>query len=464
MNNYKKLINNSLIFAIGNFGSKLIVLFLVPLYTYYLTPSEYGTSDIILSIVSLLTPVITLSVFDAVLRFVMENKESNKNIFTNGFIITVLGNIIFMIITPLFLVFGSRIELVLLMISILFSQSFQSLLSQFTRSIGKVKLFAFNGILTTLSLLISNLIFLVLFNKGLIGYLISQVISLAISNIYLFIKLKAWRLLSINYYDGRLLKMMLLYSLPLMPNALMCWLTNTSNRFFILYFLGASTTGLFAVANKIPSILSIVQSVFFQAWQMSAIETYNQKNSENFYSNVFLYFSIIMILSISILLIMIKPIFIFFISSSFFESWRLTPFLLIAVMFSSFSSFLGTNYIASKETKGILYSTILGAFINIFLSLVLINLLGANGAGIATTISFLSMWIYRYIDTQKYIQMSINWKKLLINLFLLFIQIALFYSSNLLYNGMMVLILLIIMYNNRCELLLMGKKILGGFK
>ena len=74
MNNYKKLINNSLIFAIGNLGSKLIVIILVPMYTYYMTTSDYGMVDILTTTVNMLLPIISLSVFDAVLRFTMDRE------------------------------------------------------------------------------------------------------------------------------------------------------------------------------------------------------------------------------------------------------------------------------------------------------------------------------------------------------------------------------------------------------
>ena len=430
MNNYKKLVSNSIVFAIGNLGSKLIVIFMVPLYTYYLTPSEYGTSDLILSIVGLLTPVITLSIFDAVLRFIMDKSYEKSCVLTNGLIVTIIGNMIFLLLFPVLKYFGIQQEYIIYIVILLFLQSFQSLMSQYTRAVGKVKLYAFNGIFTTLILLIGNILFLVVFHFGLIGYLLSQIVALIASNLFLFIYLKTWKIISIKLFEKELLLEMLMYSLPLMPNALMWWLTNTSNRFIILYFSGVTATGLFAVANKIPSILSIIQNIFFQAWQLSAIETYEQKDRESFYSNVFLYFSFTMIISTSLILLGIKPIFKLFISHSFFEAWKLTPFLLIAVMFSSFSSFVGTNYIASKKTKGILYSTLVGAISNVVLSVLFIQIFGVNGAGIATSISFILMWFYRYIDTQKFIMFKINWSKFGLNMFFLILQIIMFYADN----------------------------------
>ncbi|WP_270364556.1 hypothetical protein [Enterococcus malodoratus] len=68
-NKYKRLAGNSILFAVGNLGSKLISFFMLPLYTWKLTQSDFGISDLVLSTLSLLLPIISLSVYDAVLRF-----------------------------------------------------------------------------------------------------------------------------------------------------------------------------------------------------------------------------------------------------------------------------------------------------------------------------------------------------------------------------------------------------------
>ena len=67
MNKYKKLLSNSLVFTIGNLGSKLLVFLLVPLYTYAMTPQEYGMADLYQTTANLLLPLITMNVFDATL-------------------------------------------------------------------------------------------------------------------------------------------------------------------------------------------------------------------------------------------------------------------------------------------------------------------------------------------------------------------------------------------------------------
>ena len=80
MNQYKKLFNDSIVFAIGSFGSKLITFFLVGFYTYYLSKSEYGTADLLINSVNILLPVVSLSVSEGVLRFVLDSKDTLEKV------------------------------------------------------------------------------------------------------------------------------------------------------------------------------------------------------------------------------------------------------------------------------------------------------------------------------------------------------------------------------------------------
>ncbi|WP_367378396.1 lipopolysaccharide biosynthesis protein [Enterococcus gilvus] len=83
MDKYKKLVNNSIIFAIGNFGSKIISFVMVPLYTYVLSSEDYGKVDLIITTVSLLIPYVTMLLSESLLRFIIDNSsfENKKNIY-----------------------------------------------------------------------------------------------------------------------------------------------------------------------------------------------------------------------------------------------------------------------------------------------------------------------------------------------------------------------------------------------
>ncbi|MTK13125.1 MAG: oligosaccharide flippase family protein, partial [Clostridiaceae bacterium] len=158
MNAYKKLLKNSGVFAIANLGSKLISIILVPFYTYVLSTKEYGTIDIIMTNISLVLPMITLSIFDAALRFTVKSEYEKSNIFTSSTVVVMLGNVVFLLAYP----FVSRIKIldgyVYLFYIVLFFQALNSVFSQFARGIGKVKVFATSGVVNTFITLILNIL------------------------------------------------------------------------------------------------------------------------------------------------------------------------------------------------------------------------------------------------------------------------------------------------------------------
>lgn len=452
MNAYKKLLKNSGVFAIANLGSKLISIILVPYYTYVLSTAEYGTIDIITTNVSLILPLITLNIFDATLRFSVKSKYNNKDIFSSSIIVIILGNLIFLLGYP----FLNRIVLLkniaYLFYIIIFIQSINCVIAQFARGIGKVKEFAANGVINTFVLVISNIILLSKFKLGIKGYLISIILAYSISTIYLIISVRIWRFYSPKKINSKLIKEMTIYSIPLIPNSLMWWVMNASDRYAITMFLGIAANGIYAVAYKIPTVLNLLYSIFSQAWQLSAIEEGDSENKSEFYTNVFKILSIVMLLGTSFIIMIVRPVIEIVLSTEYKDSWKYVPFLLLAVVFTSFSSFLGTNYIAMKETKGVFKTSLVGAILNIILNLILIPLIGINGAAIATMISFAIVWIIRIYDTKKFVMIKIDLKKLIYSLIIISLQICILYMKIKYYLIIEVILVILILIVNKSDL------------
>ncbi|HWO76914.1 MAG TPA: polysaccharide biosynthesis C-terminal domain-containing protein [Bacillus sp. (in: firmicutes)] len=447
MNSYKKLVNNSLIFAIGNLGTKLIIFFLVPLYTYYLTKSEFGTVDLLTTTLSFLIPIFTLSIFDSVFRFTMDKNYDKQAVLTNSLAVTFIGFILSFMIYPAVINIFPFDDFIFYFYLLLFVQTINTTLTQYIRAIGMVKLFAISGIINALVLLICNVFFLMFLHMGIIGYLISLVIANVFSSLFVGIGGKVQHDFIVTKINIELIREMLMYSIPLIPNALMWWVMGLSDRYIITYFLGLSAAGMYAVANKIPSILNIINSIFFQAWQMSAIEEDDSKDKSEFFSNVFNVFSIAMLVSTSLLLVFLKFIMEFFVADDYFAVWQYVPFLLLGIVFSSFSGFLGTNYIVAKKTSGVFKTSVIGAIINVVTNLVLIPIIGINGASIGTMLSFAIIWLLRIKDTKDFVNIKLNVKKLVLILIIISAQIGILYMNitfeYLLQIGLLVIVLLI---------------------
>lgn len=429
MNSYKKLLNNSFVFAVGNLGSKLVSFFLVPLYTYYLSSSEYGTVDLTITTVNMLLPIVTFSVFEAILRFIMDKDDESEKVLSNALLISFLGflaSLLFYPVLSYYNVFGKDLKY---LYAILLVQVIAIMFSNYARAIGMVKVFSINGILLTFSTGLFNILFLARYNLGIEGYYWALILSYTISSVYLFVCTRA--IGNIRYYhiNSGIIKKVLSFSVPMVPSTIMWWLINASSRYFIRIFVGVSANGLFAVASRIPSLLSIVNQVFNQAWQLSAVEEYSKENKNEFYSNVFNTLASLMLIACSGVLLFLKPLFSYLFSMEYYEAWQIVPFLLLGSVFSSFSAFFGTTYFVAKQTKAYFNTSIYGGISSLVLNAVLIPVFGTIGAGVSSMLSFLLMYLVRYYDTKKYIQYDIKWFPLLSNITIITAQTAVLFIN-----------------------------------
>lgn len=430
-NHYKKLMGDTIIFMVGNLGSKLITIIMVPLYTYALSTGEYGSVDLVINTISLFLPIASLAIGEALLRFIMLKDKDflDIQIMSTSFFLISFVSFLVLIVSGVISVLVNKIAILLMFFSLLLvAQLYQNILSQFIRAKNKLKIFAINGIITTFFNALLNILFLVNLRMGVTGFLLANLIGLCISNIYLFLTGKIWKYLEIKRVSKSVLKRMVHYSLPLVPNTIMWWLIQGSSRYILLFFEGISANGLFAVASKIPSIVSMVTSMFQQAWQLSAFEQNDESSEENFYSSVFqMYYQFLFIIC-SLILLVIRTLLRFVVNHQYYGSWALVPFLLLGVIYQTLSSFYGTIYASKLETKGVFTSSILGAFISILFGVLLIPNFGVVGSGLSIAFSFFVMWIVRVLDTKKMLSVKFNKKKFIFNNVIFMIQTAILFN------------------------------------
>lgn len=423
MGRYRKLMNNTMMFAIGNLGNKFIGFFLVPLYTFYLSTSEFGTIDLLITTTSLLLPIFSFGIYDAVLRFVMDTKERSHKILSNSLLVVLIGTLLGILCYPILKSIQIADSYLVYFYLLLFFQAVNAVFLQYIRAMNKMKLFMISSLLTTIVTLLLALLFLKYYQLGIIGYLLSLLGANFFSMVLLFFAGKIYQDIDLKGIDKDTIRLMLIYSLPLIPNSLMWWVMQLSDRYMVTFFLGAGANGLYAVANKIPSLLNMINSIFFQAWQLAAIEESNSEDKASFFTNIFSVLFSVMVLSTSGILLVLRFIVGHLIAPEFYGAWRYVPFLLISVVFSSFSGFLGTNYIAMKKTGGVLKTSMIGAVISAISNLIFIPKFGMNGASFSIMLSFFIIWVLRMIDTRKFVTIHMNWLQFVMSFVVLFVQI-----------------------------------------
>ena len=448
MNKYKKLIGNTVIFAIGSFSSKLLVFLLMPLYTRVLTTSDYGVMDIIVNTSNLLIPIVMVSINEGIIRFGLDRSVRKSDVLSTGLGVCLAGFLVFGLFIPLM----KRVEFIssyaMLIYAYVLAGCLKSVVAQFVRSIGYVKLYAFDGILSTFTTVMFNILLLVVFKWGINGYVLSTVFSNVLSVLFLFWIADLKKFVKPRQVSPAIAKAMLVYSLPLIPTTIFWWITNVSGRYMVTYFLGESANGLFSVAYKIPTVITMISGIFSQAWQISAVTEADDPEQTRFYSDIFSSYQTVVFLCASGVLLLIRPITAILVSEAFYPSWKYVPFLVLSVIFSCFVTFLGTFYMVAKKNAMALVTTCMGAGLNLVLNWFLIPKYGVNGAAFATFACYFTVFVLRAVDTRRIVRLDLELGRMALNTIGVAAQaLCLLYEVKFLYPVQIGIVLLLCLVN-----------------
>lgn len=410
----KYLAKNTFIFALGNFGTKVINFFLVPIYTYALNSVQYGTVDLITTITTVLAPALILNISESVMRYSLDKDADQSAISSTGIVCLIMGIIIGLLAIPISkknaTICSYSGYLYLYLVSFACSQFFLSELR------GKEKLLAYSigNILNTFAIACLNIFFLVIMKWGISGYLMSYILANFITAIYAFIASDMFKDLKFFHVNCTLSKEMIKYGVVLAPNTFMWWIMNSSDRVMVTAMISVSANGIYAISYKIPTLLSTVSSIFNQAWGYSAIKEDDSVDKVDFNNKAYRVLSAVVLTAGTIMMLLIRPFLSLYVSASYYIAWKYMPYLIVGCSFLALGTFLATQYTVHKDNKGYLFSAIVGATFNIILNYFLIPVMGVSGAALATCISYVTVYIYRIIDTRKYIRLDIFNKEIVV--------------------------------------------------
>lgn len=425
MNKYKYLLKNIGLLTLSNFATKMLSFFLVPLYTNILTTTEYGTYDLFNTTIGVLLPILTLNIQEAVMRFSIETKYNRKSIVTVATRYLLISN--FIVIIGLLINYAFTFSFIVKQYAIFFflmflSQSLSGMIIMYIRGIDKISDLSVSSVVSAFITICLNVLFLVYFNWGLIGYFMANIIGPLFQSVYLIIKANVISDLHLkhNYKSERI--EMTNYSTPLIANSIAWWVNNASDRYIVVFFCGLAENGIYSVASKIPSILNIFQTIFNQAWTLSAVKDFDPEDKNGFFTNTYKAYNCMMVIVCSGIIAMDKILATFLYAKDFFLAWKYVPWLTIAIVFGAMSGYIGGFFAAVKDSKVFAKSTVYGAITNVVLNLAFTPFFGALGAAIATAVSYFEVWIFRYIHSRKYIRIKINMGRDLITYFMLVLQ------------------------------------------
>lgn len=410
MNKYKTLISNTALISVGTFGSKVLVFLMVRFYTSCLTPSDFGTADLIAQTANLLFPLVSLGITEGVFRFALDDPEKCQSVFTIGAITITVGSLLFFAALPVLRLVAELNGYLWLIVLFTMTFCYHSLCAQFVRAQGNTALYAFQGVLSTIFIVLLNVLFLAVFHMGIIGYVLSVAISHLVCTAYLVWKEKLWRQL-IRRPQTDVFRRMMGYSIPLIPTTVFWWITSVSDRYMVNGFLGSTSNGIYTMAYKIPTILTIVSGIVMEAWQFSAVSEAQGDRQEHirFYTKVWDVFQSALFLVCGLLIAFSKVEIRILSVESYYDAWQYVPVLSVSMVFSAFVTFLGSIYVVTKKSNLAFFTTMFGAVLNLVLNFLLIpSPLKVQGAAIATLFSYLVVFLIRMKNARKFIPFQLH--------------------------------------------------------
>lgn len=454
MNRYKYLFKNIGLLTISQFGTKLLSFFLVPLYTNILTTTELGTYDLINTTVSLLIPILTLNIVEASLRFSIDKDCDKKAVFSISLSFIGKGTLliaIFLLVNHLFSLVEFIDEYWLFFFLLFFSAALNGIITYFARGIDRMVDVSVSGVLCSAVMIGLNILFLIPLKLGIYGYFLATIIGSLAQSLYLWIRLKAWNYVSFGAYDTKLKKSMLDYSKPMIANSIAWWVTNVSDRYIVAWMCGRAANGIYSVGYKIPSILNIFQTIFNQAWMLSAVKDIDLEDRNGFFSRMYNLYNFSMVLLCSVLIAATRFTARILYAKDFYAAWKYAPFLLLAIVFGSISGYMSGVFSAVKRSEIIAQSTVVGAVSNLVMNVILVSFSGALGAAIATAISYAVVWSIRIIYLKSYMKIRLYLFRDMVSYFILTVQAVLLLlfqqeSVHLYFVELMLFLVLLILY------------------
>ena len=410
MSKGKDLAKNTAIVSIGKICTQLITFLLLPVYTAVLSNEEYGVVDLLNTLTSLLLPIVTLQIEQGIFRYLIDCRENNEKqiklittIIRFMIIQSIACIVIFLCVSPFI-----HNEYKYFLMANLLMGIFSSLLLQICRGLGDNATYAIGSFITGAFTVVLNVIFIVAFRWGAYGMLGAIAISNFICSVYIFLKRKIYKYIKPKQFDKKILKEIIKYSVPLIPNMISWWIVSASDRTIISAVIGIAQNGIYSAANKFSGVFTTLYSVFNLTWTESASININSEDRDEFFSKI-LDFVIRFFGCLCLGTIAVMPFaFNILINEKFAEAYYQIPILILGSVFNILVSFVGSIYVAKKLTKEIAKTSIISAVINIFVNIALIKSIGLYAASISTVIAYALMFIYRWIDVKKYVKFNVN--------------------------------------------------------
>jgi O-antigen/teichoic acid export membrane protein len=416
----KDVAKHSIIYGVSDILSRAIGFIMIPLYTHYLTPADYGTLELLDLTCYIIGIFVAMGVAQAVIRFYFEYTDQKKRDQVISVAMITLWAV-FAVVLCVLILLSKQISFIVFksadfyhLLNIIFISTVVGLSNEIPLTLlriqGKSVAYVSISITKLIITLTLNILFIVKFKMGVPGILYSGLI--AASLIGVFVTTMTLRRLKLSY-SFPMLRLMLGYGLPLMWTWAGMFIVNFGDRFFLQRFTSLSDVGIYSLAYKfgmLPNV--IILSPFLMIWAPKRFDLLKEPNAKDIYSTVFTYFMFLQIFVGLGIVMIIKEVIQLIAEPNYWTAWQYVLPILLAYILNGIYIFVQFGIHLENKTKYLAYASLFAAGINIGGNLLLIPAMGIWGAAIATLITYAFLMIYIYVPSQKLYHISYQWTRI----------------------------------------------------
>ena len=433
-------------YSVGNILPKATSFILLPIYLDYLDPSQYGIVGAMTAMMAFLNIFLTLNFERSIFRLIYDYKDEKDQ---KRFLGTIFIWILFFatVIVSLLLFFKDYVSNIYDSIDF-YPYFFIAIFSVYLNNFGniprvylqvkeKAKVFVILGIIQFLLTNCSILFFVVFLQMKAEGYILGALISsILMLPYFLWFTSK----IIVFRFDKTIFKAILKFSLPILPAVIAIQIIDLSDRIFIEKYLTTADLGLYSLAYTIAGVVLVFTASFKKAYDpffYKIANTYNTKKAKYLLNKTnTLYYLVTILICFSISLVSREIIYIFF-DDEYLIVYKIVPILCVAYAISKISGLINLSFYQNKNTKLMMYISIISATLNIILNFLLIPIYGYFGAAYATVFTYLFMLFIKYYFSKREFFIVINFKKIL--MFCVIVSFIYLISENYLESSIIIL-------------------------
>ncbi len=397
------------IYTVGSLATRAVGLIMIPIYTHFLTPREYGILDMLDLTIILLGMVAGMGMGSAIFRFyyATESPEERRDVVGSALLFaTLLSGLVGLAVVlgadqaaaAVFRAPGLSSYLRIAILSFWIGTIAETC-RNYLRVRQRSAIFVVASLIQLVVGLGLNIYFIAFRHLGVLGFLLSSLITNLLSSAALLTHTVIDTGFSVSIPKTR---QMVAYGAPFVLTGIGAFILNFADRYFLNVYAGLSQVGIYALGYKFGFMLNMLAvAPFLQMWEAQMFVVEKEPNAPAVYARIFEYLAALLLLAVLAVSIFIKDILRVMASPEYFQAYRIVPIVALAYVFNGWAQYFRLGMILTRRTKVIAVIMTGTGILTLILYVVLIQRYHAIGAAVATLLSFVFMMIWTYVASQR---------------------------------------------------------------